>query len=351
MTRIDGKIAYVEEEGFETPVLANEVVVVMPAGHEPEVKGAKVMFDQKAYDTGRKTEPQEEVKVAVPEPELPVEETEYGDRMSLTLAFEPDNVKNLSNARFNAVLVNDSNYFLDFTFLRRGEDERGWVVEFRGTVAPNELIDLACYTHETLGCIEQVAIQGVPYKRDKVFTMKSPVNVKRRLDLTKFHKMHCFRPGTYFDNEVLEFPLMSSDLVTAVPEEPLMGEVLSQKYKVEKGKGREKGKVEKRSGKEGDNPHRLLPPVEVDLHAGELLDTTAGLTASDILGYQLETVRKTMEKHLRRKGQKIIFIHGKGEGVLRKSVIDMLKRQYPKAELQDASFREYGFGATLVTIH
>ncbi|MDE6770914.1 MAG: Smr/MutS family protein, partial [Muribaculaceae bacterium] len=47
----------------------------------------------------------------------------------------------------------------------------------------------------------------------------------------------------------------------------------------------------------------------------------------------------------------IVFIHGKGEGVLRKAVLDLLKKEYPKAELQDASFREYGFGATLVTIH
>ena len=58
-----------------------------------------------------------------------------------------------------------------------------------------------------------------------------------------------------------------------------------------------------------------------------------------------------MTQHLRRKGQKIVFIHGKGEGVLRKAVIELLKKDYPKAELQDASFREYGFGATLVTIH
>ena len=70
-----------------------------------------------------------------------------------------------------------------------------------------------------------------------------------------------------------------------------------------------------------------------------------------MLNLQLDTVRKTMSQHSRRKGQKIVFIHGKGEGVLRKAVLELLKKEYPKAELQDASFREYGFGATLVTIH
>ena len=47
----------------------------------------------------------------------------------------------------------------------------------------------------------------------------------------------------------------------------------------------------------------------------------------------------------------VVFIHGKGEGVLRKAVLDELKRKYKNCEAQDASFREYGFGATLVTVH
>ena len=48
--------------------------------------------------------------------------------------------------------------------------------------------------------------------------------------------------------------------------------------------------------------------------------------------------------------QKIVFIHGKGDGVLRKAVIDELKRKYNNCRYQDASFQEYGFGATMVTI-
>ena len=69
------------------------------------------------------------------------------------------------------------------------------------------------------------------------------------------------------------------------------------------------------------------------------------------LRLQLDTVEKTMKAHSRRIGRKIVFIHGKGEGVLRDAVWKLLRKQYPKAELQDASFQEYGFGATLVTVH
>ena len=43
-------------------------------------------------------------------------------------------------------------------------------------------------------------------------------------------------------------------------------------------------------------------------------------------------------------------IHGKGDGVLRKALLDELKRKYSNCRHQDASFQEYGFGATMVTI-
>ena len=57
-----------------------------------------------------------------------------------------------------------------------------------------------------------------------------------------------------------------------------------------------------------------------------------------------------MDRYIKKKGQQIVFIHGKGEGVLREAIIKELQRRYRTCLWQDASFREYGFGATLVTI-
>lgn len=100
-----------------------------------------------------------------------------------------------------------------------------------------------------------------------------------------------------------------------------------------------------------DRKHRDNELLEIDLHAGELLETTAGMEPRDIKEYQLKVVRDTMEAHRNDKGRKIVFIHGNGEGVLRKAVIDILRRHYPSCSYQDASFQQYGFGATMVTIH
>ena len=365
IVKIEGKMAFVEEDGFETPMLLKELVVVMPAGHEAQKSNgnsANLMFDQKAFDAGRQPEPSTEIVVAEQsqEKELPIEETSYGEKINVVLAFEPKNIKQLSSTSFAAVLVNDSNYFLYFTFLVRSDDDHGWKVKYSGTIEPNMLADLANFSHEELPALERIAFQCIAFKKDKTFSLKAPVSISQKIDLTKFYKMHCFRPGIYFETPVLEFPLIKDDVPTKAlqvntealaeammskPKDKDIVKQLSAKFNVDKGRN----KITKTDN--ASNPNKLLPIVEVDLHIGELVDTTAGMNNADMLNLQLDTVRKTMIQHLRRKGQKIVFIHGKGEGVLRKAVIELLKKDYPKAELQDASFREYGFGATLVTIH
>ena len=89
-------------------------------------------------------------------------------------------------------------------------------------------------------------------------------------------------------------------------------------------------------------------PVEIDLHAHELLETTAGLQPADILEFQLKTLRETLDRYKKERGRQLVFIHGKGEGVLRQAIIRELKLHYRQCRWQDASFREYGFGATMV---
>ena len=87
-----------------------------------------------------------------------------------------------------------------------------------------------------------------------------------------------------------------------------------------------------------------------DLHANQLIDNTNGLSANDIFQYQLDTFNQIMQENIKKKGQKIVFIHGKGNGVLRKELLKQLKTKYPTCYVQDASFQEYGYGASMVTI-
>lgn len=215
VTRIDGKIAYVDDQGFETPVQLKELVVVLPAGHQKDPGGAKLMFDQKAFDAGKDPSRSESklTKDITPEPQPlpPAPETDYGDRLTISLAFEPSNLKRLQDSTFNAVLVNDSNYTLQFYLAGRAPESAEWNIIYQGDVQPNELIDLAQFSHSTIGRIERVVFQAIAFKQDKGFEIKDPIAVMRKLDLTKFFKVHCFHPGRFFDEPVLEFPLINYD--------------------------------------------------------------------------------------------------------------------------------------------
>lgn len=357
VTRLDGRMAYVDDNGFETPVLISDLVVVMPAGYQKESLSANLMFDQKVRDVQERR--QDDTLKGTSEPitaintfSQPVVETSHGEQLTVVLAFEPSSTKDLSKASFNAVLVNDSNYFLAFSFSSREDDENEWTQVYTGVVAPNELIDLAQYNHGTLLKLKRIALQAFAYKQNKPFELKPTINISRRLDLSKFYKLHCFRPGIYFDTPVIEIPLLKEgkEPQLTIAESDRMDDAamrLAEKFKVS-GQAERKKKSNKTPSK---NPTVLLPLIEVDLHISELTDTTAGMNNADMLTMQLDTVRQVMKEHNRRIGQKIVFIHGKGDGVLRKALLSLLKKEFPKSETQDASFREYGFGATLVTIH
>lgn len=231
VSRVDGKIAYVNDDGFDRPVAVNELVVVLPAGHTNPT-GAKLMFDQQAFDVGRgskrnkpeaspATVPASPAAPARPEPEeedFPIEETEYGDAMNVVLAFEPKDVKRLDTTTFNTALVNDSNYFLSYQLLTVAKPGE-WTTFARGEVAPNEIADLRTLTHDDIPGMERIVFQAIAYKKDKDFTVKEPLNALRKLDLTKFFKFHCFHPGLYFDTPVLEVPILAEPIHKRVPKQ------------------------------------------------------------------------------------------------------------------------------------
>lgn len=342
--KIEGQIAHVEEDdGFVTPVLIKELVVVATQGEE---QSRRDIFG----GTGQKRQEEEAaaaskfVPTVVPEapkPE-PIVETPDGDKLNVTLGYEAVELKHLSTTTFEAYLVNDSNYFLYFTYLSRADDEQGWTTRYAGLIEPNMQVFLEELSRDQVGRLDRVAFQYVAFKRDKQFSLKAPVAVESRLDTTKFFKLHCFRENPYFEQPVIAIDVVKNDIPqravsidSSQLEDAMRRKVRDDRRPVVK---------------------RQLPkpkpdgPLVVDLHIGELLDSTRGMSTADILNYQIDTFRRVMDENLRNKGKKIIFIHGKGEGVLRQALAKELNHRYKSCDVQDASFREYGYGATQVTI-
>ena len=322
-------IVLVEDaDGFDIPMLIRECVVI----------------DTDDYNIKRKpqAQPEQPKKQVEEEPEItyrPVE-TKEGERLNVMLAFVPQDVKAISSTDFDAYLVNDSNYYLYYTYL--SAEGKSWKVRAQGNIEPNTKLLLEEFGKDILNELEHVAIQLIAYKDGKNFTLKPAVGVELRVDTVKFYKLHTFRESVYFEEPSLIYDVVKDDepVKQYFADANALKEALLQKKNPEKPKSQPIVKPQK---------HNDI--IEVDLHINELLDNTTNMTNSEMLDYQLGVFNKTLNEYKDKKGQKIVFIHGKGEGVLRNAILKELKSKYRNYSYQDASFREYGFGATMVTIH
>lgn len=348
IVKIVDNLAYVEDEdGFETPALIRECVVVgeapvkpSPSTRPPEAAHAAAHPSKAAPAPAPK-----------PEPELPpMEETPGGEKLNLVIAWEPRDIKQLSTTLWDAFLVNDSNFYLSFSFMSRADGEEGWTLRNSGVIEPGIQLWLGEVTREDIPQLSRIAFQYIAYKTDRPFALKNPALIERRLDCTKFFKLHCYRASVYFDHDVIAVPLVTDDR----PQRPApvnasaLEDAMNAKRAADSRPARRQ--PVRRQLKRRDHKAPDGEPLVVDLHIAELLDDLRGLSPADMLNIQVDEFRRVMDENASAKGRRIIFIHGKGEGVLRNALLKELTHRYKGHDVQDASFREYGYGATQVTI-
>lgn len=320
-------IVLVEDEGgFEIPVLMKECVVIEPAKEEQVRQSNKP--STAVQQLAQRQEPEEKYEVI---------ETKGGEQISTHLVYLANDIKSLSTTNFECYLVNESNYYLMYNYM--SEVPQGWISRANGVIEPNTKLFLEEFEKENLNDIERVYLQFIAYKEDKPFTLKEATSKELKIDTTKFYKLHSFKENDFFDENAIVYTVVNKDIERTelvVSAEDIKNAMLSKEESRPK-----KQRLEKRLKSE---------IIEVDLHADEILESTAGLSNADILEYQLKIFRETMLEYKRSKGQRIVFIHGKGEGVLKNAVRTELMKNYKHVDHQDASFQEYGFGATMVTI-
>lgn len=95
---------------------------------------------------------------------------------------------------------------------------------------------------------------------------------------------------------------------------------------------------------------RSLPPMEVDLHINQLVPSTRGLSNYNMLEIQLDTAKRQLEFAISKRIQKVVFIHGVGEGKLR-AELEFLFNRYDNLKFYDADYQKYGLGAMEVYIY
>lgn len=252
------------------------------------------------------------------------------------LAIVPENFSNLPESRYELHIVNDTAqtclYSVAFS---NGE-------KYSGISAGNCNADSACligsYSMKEIdSAIKAVNIQAIFYQKGNC-PLKNVIDTQVKISASNLCKSGAYKHVRWFDSMTLLRPLGKEHIIK---EEEIDVKQLINAIKE---------KQEPETPAHRPQKQVVNNVVEIDLHSSELLETTAGMEGKDILEYQMDVFRKTLDEYKLRRGQKIVFIHGKGDGVLRQRILWELQTKYKRHNHQDASFKQYGYGATMVTI-
>ena len=303
---------YCDEYGFEIPASVNDLVIIRSDFRAASASGTANTLAQ--------------IQKGV----------EMLSADTLYFAFVPENFNNLNDSRFNLYLINDTNLVcLCSVAFYDGEKYNGITA---GNCNPDTVYLVGNYSLKELDAVKSVQVQAIFYQKG-YFTLKSAIDVPVKLNPVSLCKAGAYKHVRWFDSVALVRPLDKESLMTEERVEIDTKELLQAK------KTKMDEVPERRPAKQ-----MVGNILEVDLHITQLLETTAGMESKDMLEYQLDVFRKTLEEYKLRRGQKIIFIHGKGDGVLKQRILWELQTKYKRFQHQDASFKQYGYGATMVTI-
>ncbi len=323
---IEGNIILVEDEdGFEIPYPLSEVVLIEKNVSEPTAEADDNILEaeNKNIDVSERALSQKEMEV------------EYHDDLEprFYLAFTKETA---DNSEFHLHLVNDSNYFTVYLISNLDEDGYRSAI-YQGTVEPNTKLSIGTLAFHELNVSWD--FQLILFKKGVKYANIEPVSTTVHIKPSKILKDNSFKENDFFHQRAVLLSIIKSRLELKVEElsKSEIESVIIKKEKVNKPK-----KFVKRT----DNKQIL----EVDLHIHELIDDSSGLSNGEMLQIQLDKFHFVMESNLKVKGKRIVFIHGVGNGVLKTEIRKQLERKYKNVNFQDASFKEYGFGATMVII-
>jgi len=344
VTRVDKKTAYVErEDGFEVPTLISQLLKV-------EVPRAEASpFTRTVY-----TDPSTNLNEAIVKTENKTTETslDYIDltkepdeinvdgTVNILLAWIPIRQKN-GKIIYDVFLVNDCAYNIMYVAAMLKDVSYSGIQA--GMLENDTTIHLTQIPDTILKSVKTLFFDIIFFKKGK-YIPHEPMCYELKIDEFYLSDPINYVSTAYFDEKAL---------IYNISEEYLMKEIENTASEAHKQLEKEKQQI--------DTLALVLTPQkkgtdnnleEIDLHIEHLVDNPKTLTPAEMLEIQMRLFNNTLEEAIgKRTKKRIVFIHGVGNGRLRLEIQRTLTQKYPKLRYQDASFKEYGFGATMVIIN
>lgn len=308
------------EDGFEIPTLASELILIEPAQKIPANLPAK-------------------------EIEPPVEKNtnklgRYSSQMVLTpgvyLAFVPHEQRWLITGLLDVMLINFTNNTLLYNFFLRNEKGNFLGIDYGSVDAQNKLI-ITVIKHEEVEKWCNGVFQ-LMFHTEKDSCIKQPENISYSIKPIKFLKEDNYKFSVFIEEKSFLVQLVTLNNLKAFPEKSTDE---TESRGVEAYQVKEPALISK---------HRTsFKEAEVDLHIAELVENISGMSSKDMLTTQINYFSRCLESAIKEEYNKVIFIHGKGNGVLKTTICTILN-EYENVQYRDASFAQYGQGAVEVIV-
>lgn len=398
--RIERGVAWVEgPDGFELPTPIHECVVVdnrdtfVPAYKPPVVKRQEPVAQQPQLDKSKAPaatpttpevveEAEQDLSFVAPLSKGPWFDRSGGEQLQVHVAYLPVSYEHFGQSPYETYLINESNYHLLFTYSTT-TSAGGYKLRSAGVLEPDMRVLVEEFDASEINDHAVSHFQFIAYKPERTYRSMPPVERQVRMDVVKLAKRHAFRENPFFDEDALVIPVLEAyDSSQQAPaEEPQPAPSRSGALPQRAIKQKKPAETPQRASQQANQKASQKPPKQsapqphperkqpeptaapqpapaapeqtiekVGLEAERILPNATGMTPHEVLLYQLKNFRRELDKRLERRGSKVIFIHGAGQGVLHQLIINRIEQDYPMVQYRDVTFDGFPMGAIEVTI-
>lgn len=337
------------DDGFEVPVLVKELIAVSGRGpdewkEEREEKAEAGSLPGK--ETDRPGQPERKEKGKVIEKDMDIHPLKETGEAVPSDAFPPKVllawVADRQKARYVLYLVNDGE--LHLLYLVRSREYGGYRLLRAGELGPGTKVRLLKCPATEFEKTEEVSARVLVFHPGAPTPDYPSMEGRWERGSRKAAVELMFRKNEYFEE-----PAWFAELKPAEKAAGWKGMLLEQWQEERQKTARKENSMEAVKGSIKKKEDRPGSPVEeVDLHLEAIVDQPEGLEPAEALEIHKNRFITALEGGIRNGVKKIVFIHGVGDGKLKYEIRRIIDRQYPRLRYQDASFKEYGYGATLV---
>jgi hypothetical protein len=239
-------------------------------------------------------------------------------------------------------LVNNCSYQILYSLSKKKEDIRSGVAA--GILKTRSEQFVGIFSQDELHTFDGFMIEMI-FFGEQDFVPRPPVEKHLTISSSEFMDPYYWEALKGRDDQILLMPLHMIN-----EEKDINLKKLLEQYQRKDTEDKARAEVFSKSSKGKLRPQKFVLLTKeriVDLHIEELVKDYSDMSNAQIISYQLNFFLFEMDQAVMNKLNKIIFIHGVGQGVLKSAIREQLKK-YPSIRYKEAPIEKFGYGATEV---